>query len=328
MIIRELVKFRGHVEKFHKGKWCPLQMNTHTQRHTQTHECVVFNVCVIFWLVSFELLFSTTAMVAFVVIAVSRYLMATIIHSGPAFEGMQPSRRGRHGSRLPLGRENPNACSYLSGSEGSGRETQFAFSSDRGLGKVPLIFWEGLPCSLHHLEKTLRDVQEGRPPVFLSSVVLKWTTVPVWHAAVPADVIPWWQPTLSCAYSPADSNLLVLNYLFQMLYLMSLRFSSPPFPFAVWTESYAEGRASLPLRVILLPWIAKCKDCRHEAPCLIPNISWSLIASEDDGSALLSRHLFVVTATSLVLRALCFLHCETCGIASCSLVPSHCTDWF
>lgn len=52
--------------------------------------------------------------------------------------------------------------------------------------------------------------------------------------------------------SPYDGNLffpahilliqtLVLNYLFQMLYVMSLHFSSPPFPFAVWTESYSEA---------------------------------------------------------------------------------------
>lgn len=53
--------------------------------------------------------------------------------------------------------------------------------------------------------------------------------------------------------SPCDGNLLfparillliqtlVLNYLFQILYVMSIHFSSPPFPFAVWTESYSEA---------------------------------------------------------------------------------------
>lgn len=32
------------------------------------------------------------------------------------------------------------------------------------------------------------------------------------------------------------------------------------------------------------------KDCRCEAPCWIPSICRSLLVSEDDGSALLSRH--------------------------------------
>lgn len=75
--------------------------------------------------------------------------------------------------------------------------------------------------------------------MFLSTVTLKWTAV-------------LFDMPLSLRMSPYDGNLffpahilliqtMVLNYLFQMLYVMSLHFSSPPFPFAVWTESYSEA---------------------------------------------------------------------------------------
>lgn len=93
----------------------------------------------------------------------------------------------------------------------------FSFSLDRNYGMVPLIFWVCLPA---HLTLSRKAPLQMRRKVYLCNAlhVSQSHQDVMDHSAHLIRRSPCWHHcTLSWVYSSASSNLLVRNYLFQML---------------------------------------------------------------------------------------------------------------